>query len=123
MPVAMISTSTSPAFGPSRSSSTISSGCFAAKATAARVFMGAIPSSGDSAFLYGIRAPDPSRFVWKGPRPWRPPSRGPCPSAGAAGAHLADELPDRHGEKRLLHVLPFLHPVIQPGGAGHHVRR
>ena len=39
MPVAMISTSTSPAFGPSRSSSTISSGCLASKATAARVFM------------------------------------------------------------------------------------
>src|SRR5690348_2631256 len=39
MPVAMISTSTSPAFGPSRSSSTISSGCLGAKATAARVFI------------------------------------------------------------------------------------
>src|SRR3546814_2196214 len=39
MPVAMISTSTSPAFGPSRSSSTISSGFFASNATAARVFM------------------------------------------------------------------------------------
>src|SRR5690606_25364505 len=39
MPVAMISTSTSPAFGPSRSSSTISRGCLAAKATAARVFI------------------------------------------------------------------------------------
>ena len=47
MPVAMISTSTSPAFGPSRSSSTISSGCLAAKAIAARVFMGAwLPSCG-----------------------------------------------------------------------------
>src|SRR5262245_32370120 len=40
MPVAMISTSTSPALGPSRSSSTISSGCLASKATAARVFIG-----------------------------------------------------------------------------------
>src|ERR1700761_4239348 len=39
MPVALISTSTSPAFGPSRSSSTISSGFLASKATAARVFM------------------------------------------------------------------------------------
>jgi hypothetical protein len=39
MPVAMISTSTSPALGPSRSSSTISSGVFASNATAARVFM------------------------------------------------------------------------------------
>src|SRR6186997_2758634 len=39
MPVAMISTSTSPSFGPSRSTSTISSGCLAAKATAARVFI------------------------------------------------------------------------------------
>src|SRR5215469_6269794 len=39
MPVALISTRTSPAFGPSRSSSTISSGFFASKATAARVFM------------------------------------------------------------------------------------
>src|SRR3546814_15411033 len=35
----MISTSPSPAFGPSRSSSTISSGFFASNATAARVFM------------------------------------------------------------------------------------
>lgn len=35
MPVAMISTSTSLALGPSRSSSTISSGCLGAKATAA----------------------------------------------------------------------------------------
>jgi general secretion pathway protein D len=42
MPVAMISTSTSPAFGPSRSSSTISSGCLASKATAARVFIARI---------------------------------------------------------------------------------
>src|SRR5690349_13552801 len=39
MPVALISTSTSPAFGPSRSSSTISSGFLASKATAARVFI------------------------------------------------------------------------------------
>src|SRR3954463_6059274 len=39
MPVAMISTNTSPAFGPSRSTSTISSGCLGAKATAARVFI------------------------------------------------------------------------------------
>src|SRR5207253_2143494 len=39
MPVAMISTSTSPALGPSMSTSTISSGCLGAKATAARVFM------------------------------------------------------------------------------------
>src|ERR1700739_3585357 len=39
MPVALISTRTSPAFGPSRSTSTISSGFFASKATAARVFM------------------------------------------------------------------------------------
>src|SRR3954468_24665805 len=39
MPVALISMRTSPAFGPSRSSSTISSGFFAWKATAARVFI------------------------------------------------------------------------------------
>src|ERR1700761_7279850 len=39
MPVALISTRTSPAFGPSRSSSTISSGFLASKATAARVFI------------------------------------------------------------------------------------
>ena len=39
IPVALISTSTSPAFGPSRSSSTISSGFFASNATAARVFI------------------------------------------------------------------------------------
>src|SRR5829696_7258023 len=43
MPVAMISTRTSPCFGPSRSTSTISSGCLAAKATAARVFMSRSP--------------------------------------------------------------------------------
>src|SRR5271169_3161066 len=39
MPVALISTRTSPAFGPSRSSSMISSGFFASNATAARVFI------------------------------------------------------------------------------------
>src|SRR5687767_9952458 len=39
----MISTSTSPSLGPSRSSSTISSGCLGAKATAARVFMESLP--------------------------------------------------------------------------------
>src|SRR5579872_7110627 len=39
MPVALISTRTSPAFGPSRSSSTISRGFLASNATAARVFM------------------------------------------------------------------------------------
>src|SRR5580765_3750595 len=38
-PVALISTSTSPAFGPSRSTSSITSGLPAAYATAARVFM------------------------------------------------------------------------------------
>src|SRR6186997_3027201 len=43
MPVAMISTSTSPALGPSRSSSTISNGFLASKATAARVFMSLAP--------------------------------------------------------------------------------
>src|SRR3954462_8925705 len=49
MPVARISTSTSPALGPSRSSSTISSGFLASKATAARVFMSRPPG--------GFRAP------------------------------------------------------------------
>src|SRR3954468_6336156 len=44
MPVALISTSTSPVFPPSRSPSTISSGCLASKATAARVFMSRFPS-------------------------------------------------------------------------------
>src|ERR1700676_492854 len=39
MPVPFISTRTSPDFGPSRSSSTISSGFFASNATAARVFI------------------------------------------------------------------------------------
>src|SRR5258708_6784355 len=39
MPVALISTRTSPVFGPSRSISMISSGFFASKATAARVFI------------------------------------------------------------------------------------
>jgi hypothetical protein len=39
MPVALISISTSPARGPSRSTSTISNGRLASKATAARVFM------------------------------------------------------------------------------------
>src|SRR3954467_6819862 len=39
MPVALISTRTSPAFGPSRSTSTISSGFLASNATAARVFI------------------------------------------------------------------------------------
>ena len=39
MPVALISIRTSPALGPSRSTSTISSGLPASKATAARVFM------------------------------------------------------------------------------------
>src|SRR6476659_1933985 len=43
MPVALSSTSTSPAFGPSRSTSTISSGFFASNATAARVFMRGSP--------------------------------------------------------------------------------
>src|SRR3954451_10285373 len=39
MPVALISIRTSPALGPSRSSSMISSGFFASNATAARVFI------------------------------------------------------------------------------------
>src|SRR5688572_23064080 len=43
MPVALISTSTSPAFGPSRSTSWISSGFPAATATAARTFMVQLP--------------------------------------------------------------------------------
>src|SRR4029453_3474376 len=45
MPVAMISTRTSPSFGPSRSTSTISSGFLASNATAARVFMSRFPLS------------------------------------------------------------------------------
>src|SRR3546814_19539741 len=40
IPVAFISTSTSPAFGPSRSTSAISSGLPASTATAARTFIG-----------------------------------------------------------------------------------
>src|SRR5437867_4277092 len=40
MPLALISTSTSPAFGPSRSTSTISSGFPASNATAARLLIG-----------------------------------------------------------------------------------
>src|SRR5258707_13468968 len=43
MPVALTSTRTSPAFGPTRSSSTISSGFLASKATAARVFISVSP--------------------------------------------------------------------------------
>ena len=50
MPVALISTSTSPALGPSRSTSMISSGFPAATATAARVFMGYPPMRFSSAF-------------------------------------------------------------------------
>src|SRR5439155_21442164 len=42
MPVALISTSTSPSRGPSRSTSTISSGLAFSKATAARVFISTI---------------------------------------------------------------------------------
>ena len=53
MPVAMISTSTSPARGPSRSTSMISSGLPAATATAARVFIVGPPS--DAAARSGIR--------------------------------------------------------------------
>ena len=44
MPVALISTITSPAFGPSRSTSVISSGLPASNATAARVFIRTLPS-------------------------------------------------------------------------------
>src|SRR5678815_3593186 len=51
MPVAMISTKTSPAFGPSRSTSTISSGFFASNATAARVFMSSGPLGGRGRFF------------------------------------------------------------------------
>src|SRR5690349_14636879 len=58
MPVAMISTSTSPCFGPSRSTSTISKGCLAAKATAARVFIFIIPQS---------ISPAPCHRKWHGP--------------------------------------------------------
>src|SRR3954471_5469834 len=43
MPVAFISTRTSPAFGPSRSSSTISRGFLASNATAARGFLWFFP--------------------------------------------------------------------------------
>src|SRR5215471_9381574 len=43
MPVALISTRTSPAFGPSRSTSRISSGLAFSTATAARVFMLVVP--------------------------------------------------------------------------------
>src|SRR4051794_32557901 len=46
MPVALISTRTSPTFGPSRSTSTISSGLLASKATAARVFILSSSNSG-----------------------------------------------------------------------------
>src|SRR5215468_10054720 len=53
MPVALISTRTSPAFGPSRSSSTISSGFFASNATAARVFM--VSSQGGSSLGDPVR--------------------------------------------------------------------
>src|ERR1700761_1191729 len=42
MPVALISTRNSPALGPSRSTSTISSGFLASKATAARVFISSL---------------------------------------------------------------------------------
>src|SRR4051812_27989571 len=65
MPVAMISTSTSPALGPSRSSSTISSGCLGAKATAARVFMGVLPNAAGCLWqmLSGALGSHPSRFA------------------------------------------------------------
>jgi hypothetical protein len=42
MPVAMISTRTSPAFGPSSSIVSIESGFAASQATAARVFIGSL---------------------------------------------------------------------------------
>src|SRR6476646_7552618 len=61
MPVAMISTSTSPCFGPSRSTSTISRGFLASKATAARVFIEQSPMS--SRRLCLEEAPYPSRHA------------------------------------------------------------
>src|SRR6476469_381230 len=59
MPVAMMSTSTSPRFGPSRSTSTISSGFLASNATAARVFMLSV-SSVSCERLCLQKAPDPT---------------------------------------------------------------
>src|SRR5579884_2613076 len=68
MPVAMISTSTSPSFGPSRSTSTISKGCLASNATAARVFI--VPPLSSPAFAGEVAsrsddggAPPPATLV------------------------------------------------------------
>src|SRR5262249_3010866 len=58
----MISTSTSPALGPSRSTSTISSGCLGAKATAARGFMSRSPLGG-SRRLCLEEAPYPTGYA------------------------------------------------------------
>src|SRR5262249_33236694 len=56
-PVAFSSTSTSPAFGPSRSRVTISSGLPAAVAIAARVFMAQLPASNSKMTAQGAAPP------------------------------------------------------------------
>src|SRR5215510_11452166 len=61
MPVALISTSTSPAFGPSSSTSAITSGLAFSKATAARVFM-AVSSL---VVVIGVRSRRTHRRAWR----------------------------------------------------------
>src|SRR3569623_838710 len=61
MPVALISTRTSPALGPSRSTSTISSGFLASNATAARVFISSSPMETPGLCLE--EAPYPTRHA------------------------------------------------------------
>src|SRR5580658_4994142 len=61
IPVAFTSTSTSPAFGPSRSTSAITSGLAFSKATAARIFM--------AAFLLVVEVED--ALKWTQVESWR----------------------------------------------------
>src|ERR1051325_1570161 len=79
----MISTSTSPAFGPSRSTSWISSGALAATAIAARLFISASPN--------GSAAP------YRSPRP---PSKASLGVTARPSAEFAVELWGRGGGGR-----------------------
>src|SRR5260370_38862937 len=99
MPVALISTSTSPAFGPSRSSSMISSGFFASNATAARVFIR------NSTFAFqGIL-----RFDF-----WRGPDRNPSDRSTFAHAGVLCFL----GGRRFVFMLCGPRPGDSAAGAG-----
>src|SRR5690606_16842356 len=76
----VIFTSTSPCFGPSRSSSTICSGFPASKATAARVFMVSTPA-----------------MRWRG---WRP-RRGGAVAAACGSFQIGTDQPGHFGDARL----------------------